>query len=362
MTRVANFSAGPSVLPVSVLERAQKELLNYKGTGMSVMEMSHRSSEFQEIIEEAEALLRELLKIPENYHVLFLQGGASLQFSMVPFNLLTTNHKADYIMTGSWSKKAMTEASKLGDINVITPSNPLTEIPSYTQDDFQLDADYVHITTNNTIEGTRFSELPNTGTIPLVADMSSHILSEEIDVNQFGLIYAGAQKNLGPAGVTVVIVRDDLTDKAFTSCPTMLNYTTYVKNQSLFNTPPTFSIYIMKMVLEWIKELGGVTVIEQHNKEKAKLLYDTIDQSKLFNNHVNPKNRSHMNIPFSADSEELNKKFLQKADEKGLKNLKGHRSVGGMRASLYNAMPLEDVKKLTEFMKEFELVYQQVLA
>ncbi|MBM7585965.1 phosphoserine aminotransferase [Bacillus pakistanensis] len=361
MTRVANFSAGPSVLPVSVLERAQKELLNYNGTGMSVMEMSHRSQDFQEIMEEAEALLRELLKIPDNFHVLFLQGGASLQFSMVPFNLLTTNHKADYIMTGSWAKKAIAEASKLGDITIITPTNPLTEIPSYNQESFQFDADYVHITTNNTIEGTRFSELPNTGTIPLVADMSSHILSEEIDVNQFGLIYAGAQKNLGPAGVTVVIVREDLTNKAFTSCPTMLNYQTYVKNQSLFNTPPTFAIYIMKMVLEWIKELGGVTVIEQQNKKKAKWLYDTIDQSKLFNNHVHPKNRSIMNIPFTADCEDLNKEFLQKADEKGLKNLKGHRSVGGMRASLYNAMPFEDVKKLTDFIKEFERTYQQVL-
>ncbi|MDR4935466.1 3-phosphoserine/phosphohydroxythreonine transaminase [Rossellomorea marisflavi] len=351
MKQVFNFSAGPAVLPRPVLEKVQKELLNYSGTGMSVMELSHRSGPFEEIIQGAEALLRELMDIPEEYEVLFLQGGASLQFSMIPMNLLGEHGVADYIVTGSWSKKAVKEAGKIGTIHRIESPG---DIPSYTKEDFSPEAAYVHITSNNTIEGTRYATYPETGGIPLVADMSSHILSEPIDVSAFGLIYAGAQKNLGPSGVTVAIVRKDLIGKAPETCPTMLKYETYVENGSMFNTPPTFAIYVLKLVLEWVKENGGVAGMEALNREKAGLLYSCIDESSLFSNPVPEASRSLMNIPFTTDSDEVNKLFLEQAKQRGFEFLKGHRSVGGMRASLYNAMPLEGVRALVDFMNEFE--------
>lgn len=353
LKRVYNFSAGPAVLPEPVLRKVQAELLNYRETGMSVMELSHRSAPFQNIIEEAQGLLRELLSIPENYQVVFMQGGASLQFSTIPLNLLGEDQEATYIETGSWSKKAIKEAGKVGEVRRLSPSEPF-EIPDYEPEDFSTEASYVHITSNNTIEGTRFHEYPDTGGIPLVADMSSHILSEKIDVSSFGLIYAGAQKNLGPSGVTVAIIHDSLIGKAPGSCPTMLNYETYVKHDSLFNTPPTFSIYVLKLVLEWVKENGGVEGMQAHNERKAALLYDCIDESSLFQNPVPEKNRSLMNIPFSTGSEELDADFLKGAKAQGFEFLKGHRSVGGMRASLYNAMPLEGVESLVDFMKKFE--------
>lgn len=318
---------------------------------MSVMELSHRSGPFEEIIQGAEALLRELMDIPEEYEVLFLQGGASLQFSMIPMNLLGEHGVADYIVTGSWSKKAVKEAGKIGTIHRIESPG---DIPSYTKEDFSPEAAYVHITSNNTIEGTRYATYPETGGIPLVADMSSHILSEPIDVSAFGLIYAGAQKNLGPSGVTVAIVRKDLIGKAPETCPTMLKYETYVENGSMFNTPPTFAIYVLKLVLEWVKENGGVAGMEALNREKAGLLYSCIDESSLFSNPVPEASRSLMNIPFTTDSDEVNKLFLEQAKQRGFEFLKGHRSVGGMRASLYNAMPLEGVRALVDFMNEFE--------
>ena len=353
LKRVYNFSAGPAVLPEPVLRKVQGELLNYGETGMSVMELSHRSAPFQTILEEAQGLLRELLSIPDDYHVVFMQGGASLQFSMIPLNLLASHEEADYILTGSWSKKAVKEAEKAGKVRTLSPAEPF-EIPAYTPEDFSPQSRYVHITSNNTIEGTRFHKWPDTGGIPLVADMSSHILSEKIDVSSFGLIYAGAQKNLGPSGVTVAIIHDSLVGRAPETCPTMLNYETYVKHDSLFNTPPTFSIYVLKLVLEWVKENGGVEGMQARNEEKAGLLYRCIDESTLFHNPVPEKNRSLMNIPFSTDHEELNNLFLKEAKASGFEFLKGHRSVGGMRASLYNAMPLEGVEALVDFMRKFE--------
>ncbi|MFI8687952.1 3-phosphoserine/phosphohydroxythreonine transaminase [Rossellomorea sp. NPDC077527] len=353
MKRVYNFSAGPAVLPEPVLKKVQEELLNYGESGMSVMELSHRSAPFQNIIEEAQNLLRELLSIPDDYQVVFMQGGASMQFSMIPLNLLGKGQEADYIETGSWSKKAIKEAVKVGKVHTLSPAEPF-EIPVYSPEDFSPQSSYVHITSNNTIEGTRFHEYPDTGGIPLVADMSSHILSEKIDVSSFGLIYAGAQKNLGPSGVTVAIIHDRLIGGATDTCPTMLNYDTYVKHDSLFNTPPTFSIYVLKLVLEWVKENGGVEGMQAHNEEKAALLYNCIDESSLFHNPVPEKNRSLMNIPFSTGNEDLNAQFLKEAKAEGFEFLKGHRSVGGMRASLYNAMPLEGVEALVDFMKKFE--------
>ncbi|WP_270584705.1 3-phosphoserine/phosphohydroxythreonine transaminase [Bacillus smithii] len=356
MERVFNFSAGPSMLPLPVLEKVQKELLNYRGTGMSVMELSHRSSAFEEIIQEAEVLLRELMSIPDNYKVLFLQGGASLQFAMIPMNLLVKNKKADFVHTGSWSKKAMAEAKKFGEIRVVASSEDkkFSYIPSLDPAMFSEDADYVHITTNNTIEGTCYFSVPDTGSIPLVADMSSNILAQEYDVSKFGLIYAGAQKNIGPAGLTVVIIREDLIGNAPENCPVMLNYQTHSDKGSLYNTPPTFSIYVAKLVFEWLKELGGVSVMEKINREKAQLLYEFLDQSELFHSPVEKESRSLMNIPFTLPSEELNTQFIKEAKAQGLETLKGHRTVGGMRASIYNAMPIEGVKKLVEFMKSFE--------
>lgn len=357
MNRVYNFSAGPSVLPLPVLEKAQKELVCYGDAGMSVMEMSHRSSAYQAIIDECEALLRELLNISDEYKVLFLQGGASSQFAMVPLNLFGKTNKADYINTGLWSKKALKEAGRYGEVKVIASSEDkvFNYIPEITKDMFTPDADYVHITHNNTIYGTRYAEIPDTGDVPLVADMSSSILSQEIDVNKFGIIYAGAQKNMGPAGLTVVIIRNDLIGKAKDICPTMFNYETHSENGSMFNTPPTFAIYICKLVCEWIKENGGIAAMEKVNKEKAALLYDYLDSSAMFSATVeNKKDRSLMNVPFVTGSDELNAKFIKEATAAGFVNLKGHRSVGGMRASIYNAMPLEGVKALVEFMKKFE--------
>ena len=355
MKRVYNFSAGPSMLPLPVLEKAQKELVNYKDSGMSVMEISHRSALFTEIIEDAEKLLRELLQIPSNYKVLFLQGGASQQFSMVPMNLLK-NGKAGYIHTGSWSKKAIKEAQKYGDIQVIASSEDrnFSYIPDFTGLKLDPEFDYVHITTNNTIEGTAFSELPQTGDIPLVADMSSNIMSEQIDVAKYGLIYAGAQKNIGPAGLTIVIIREDLIGEAVENCPVMLDYKTHSDSNSLYNTPPTFAIYMAKLVFEWLQELGGIKAMEKINREKANLLYDYLDASDFFTSPVEKDSRSLMNIPFVTESEELDAAFLKLAKEAGLETLKGHRSVGGMRASVYNAMPIEGVQKLVKKMKEFE--------
>lgn len=357
MERVYNFSAGPSILPLPVLEKVQKELVNYNGTGMSIMEMSHRSSYFQSIIDEASSLLRELMNIPDDYEVLFLQGGASLQFSMIPLNLMSTYKRAGYVLTGSWSKKALQEAEKVGEVQIIASSEKekFSAIPTIDVLNNDLELDYVHITTNNTIEGTKYVKLPHVEMIPLVADMSSNILSEQYDVTKFGLIYAGAQKNLGPAGLTIAIIKRDLIGRANSSCPTMLNYETYSKNNSLYNTPPSFSIYVTKLVLEWLKEQGGVSAIEEQNRKKASLLYSFLDESQLFTSPVDPMYRSLMNIPFTTPSEELNEQFLQRAKGHGLVTLKGHRSVGGMRASIYNAMPTQGVQKLVDYMKEFEL-------
>ncbi len=356
MERVYNFSAGPSALPEAVLRKAQSEILDYRSTGMSVMEMSHRSKDYMAIINEAESSLRELMRIPDNYKVLFLQGGASLQFSMVPLNLLNKNKTADYVLTGVWAKKAYKEASRYGNIKVVASSEDKTfsYIPELDSNSFNKEADYFHITTNNTIYGTRYSQLPETGAVPLVADMSSDILSKNYDVSKFGLIYAGAQKNLGAAGVTIVIIRDDLAGHAMDFTPTMLKYQTHIDNESMFNTPPTYGIYICKLVFDWLKQLGGVDAIEKINIEKAAILYGFLDESAMFSATANKKDRSVMNVPFVTDSNELNDKFIKEATAAGFVQLKGHRSVGGMRASMYNAMPLEGVKALVAFMKQFE--------
>ena len=360
LERIYNYSAGPSMLPLAVLEKAQKEMVNYANSGMSVMEISHRSGLFTEIITQAEQLLRKLMNIPENYKVLFLQGGASQQFAMVPLNLLTKSGKADYINTGSWSKKAIKEAKKYGEISVIASSEDAnySYIPAFDPNMIDPEADYIHITTNNTIEGTAYSEIPDTGGIPLVADMSSNILSVEIDVSKFGLIYAGAQKNIGPAGLTVVIIREDLIGNAKDVCPTMLDYKTHSENDSLYNTPPTYGIYMAKLVFEWLDELGGLKEMERINREKAGILYDFLEESSMFTSPVQKESRSIMNIPFISPSDELDAEFVKKAKSAGLETLKGHRSVGGMRASIYNGMPVEGVKALVQFMKEFENEHQ----
>lgn len=356
MKTIYNFSAGPAVLPKEVLVKAQSEMVNYENSGMSVMELSHRSSLFESIIQNAESLLRELMNIPDNYKVLFLQGGASLQFTMVPLNL-AQNKKACYINTGSWAKKAISEAKKLGnvEVEVIASSEDknFTYIPEVTKEQIPQDAAYLHITTNNTIEGTAYYELPNAGAVPIVADMSSNILSVDYNVADFGLIYAGAQKNIGPAGLTVVIVREDLIGQAEVPSA-MLDYDIQAKNNSLYNTPPTYAIYMAKLVFEWVKAHGGVKAMEKQNQAKADLLYQEIDQSQLFSSPVNKKDRSINNIPFVTGDEKLDKKFNREALEYGFENLKGHRSVGGMRASLYNAFPLEGVEALVAFMKKFE--------
>lgn len=351
---VYNFSAGPAVLPRPVLERAQSELLDYRGSGMSVMELSHRSSLFEEIIQDAEALLRELMAIPDNYRVLFLQGGASLQFSMVPLNL-AKNKKALYINTGSWSKKAIQAAEEVATVEVIASSEDkhFTYIPEITVDNIDQTATYLHITTNNTIEGTAFQTIPDAGKVPIIADMSSNILANEYRVEDFGMIYAGAQKNIGPAGLTVVIIREDLLNEEAVFAP-MLDYRLQADNGSLYNTPPTYSIYIAKLVFEWLKELGGVAAITAQDRQKAALLYQAIEASNLFSSPVDKNSRSLTNIPFITGDKELDRQFNEAAEAAGFKNLKGHRSVGGMRASLYNAFPIEGVQALVDFMKSFE--------
>ncbi|KKI51014.1 MAG: 3-phosphoserine/phosphohydroxythreonine transaminase [Christensenella hongkongensis] len=356
MERVYNFSAGPACLPIEVLKQAQDDFISYGNSGMNVMEMSHRSKEYQDIIDTAEADLRDLMNIPDNYSVLFLQGGASLQFAMVPLNLMTKYKKAHFVKTGQWAKKAIEQAKKFGEANVVASSEDKTfsYIPQLNADMFTPDADYVHITSNNTIYGTRFTKLPPVGDLPLVSDMSSCILSEEINVADYALIYAGAQKNIGPAGVTIVIIRNDLIGHAPDSVPTMLNYKTYADNGSMFNTPPTYAIYIAGLVFKHLKKLGGVGEMEKINKEKAAMLYEFIDNSPLFQATVEPKYRSLMNVPFITGSEELDKEFVAGAKKAGLVNLKGHRSVGGMRASIYNAMPESGVRELIAYMAKFE--------
>ena len=357
MSRVYNFSAGPSMLPVPVLEKAAAQMLDYEGSGQSVMEMSHRSKVYGGIIESAEALLREVMNIPDNYKVLFLQGGASSQFAMVPMNLMTKSGKADYVITGQWAKKAYKEASRYGNANVVASSEDKTfsYIPKLDPSTFTKDADYFHICMNNTIYGTAYHELPQTGDVPLVADISSYILSQPIDVSKFGVLYAGAQKNMAPAGVTIVIIRDDLIGNAMDITPTMFNYKTHADNGSMFNTPPCYTIYIAKLVLEWVKnEIGGLEAMKERNEKKAKLLYDFLDNSKLFKGTVVPEDRSLMNVPFVTGNADLDAQFVKEASARGLENIKGHRSVGGMRASIYNAMPYEGVDALVKFMAEFE--------
>ena len=356
MARIYNFSAGPSMLPEEVLKTAAAEMLEYGATGQSVMEMSHRSKEYQAIIDAAESDLRDIMNIPDNYAVLFLQGGASTQFAMVPMNLMTKNKKADYIVTGQWAKKAYKEAARYGNARVIASSEDKTfsYIPKVTKDMIDPEADYVHICMNNTIYGTKWQELPDTGDVPLVADISSCILSEPIDVSKFGVLYAGAQKNVAPAGLSIVIIRKDLIGNAMDITPTMLNYQTHADNGSMFNTPPCYTIYIAGLVFKWIKSLGGLEEMKKVNVEKASLIYDFLDSSKLFKGTVVPEARSLMNIPFVTGNEELDAKFVSEAKKAGFVNLKGHRSVGGMRASVYNAMPVEGARKLVEFMKKFE--------
>ena len=356
MGRVYNFSAGPAVLPEEVLKEAADEMLDYRGTGMSVMEMSHRSKAYDTIIKEAEADLRDLMKIPDNYEVLFLQGGASQQFAMIPMNLMK-NGVADYIVTGQWAKKAYQEASKYGKAVKIASSEDETfsYIPDCSDLPIDDDADYVYICENNTIYGTKFWELPNTKGKTLVADVSSCFLSEPVDVSKYGVIYGGVQKNIGPAGVVIVIIRKDLIPESVDEkVPTMLQYKIHADAQSLYNTPPAYGIYICGKVFKWLKSQGGLEEMKKKNEEKAKILYDFLDSSKLFKGTVRAKDRSLMNVPFVTGNEELDAKFVKEATEAGFVNLKGHRTVGGMRASIYNAMPKEGVEKLVEFMKKFE--------
>ena len=357
MARVYNFSAGPSVLPEAVLKKAADEMMDYQGSGQSVMEMSHRSKVYDAIIKEAEALLREVMNIPDNYKVLFLQGGASSQFAMIPLNLMTKSGKADYVVTGQWAKKTYKEASRYGNANVVASSEDKTfsYIPKLDKATFTPDADYFHICMNNTIYGTVYHELPETGDVPLVADISSCILSEPIDVSKFGMLYAGAQKNMAPAGLTVVIIREDLIGNAQEITPTMFNYQTHADNDSMFNTPPCYTIYVAKLVLEWIKnEIGGLEKMKELNEKKAAILYNFLDNSKLFKGTVVPEDRSLMNVPFVTGDADLDAEFVKVCTENGIVNIKGHRSVGGMRASIYNAMPIEGVEKLVAVMKEFE--------
>ncbi|MBQ6530287.1 MAG: 3-phosphoserine/phosphohydroxythreonine transaminase [Clostridia bacterium] len=355
MSRVYNFSAGPSMLPEEVLKKAQEEMVEYGTSGMSVMEMSHRSKDYQAIIDEAEALVRELMNVPDNYKVLFLQGGGSTQFAMIPLNLAKKNKKADYVITGQWAKKAAEQAEKYITVNRVASSADKTfsYIPKLDKSAFSDDADYFYICYNNTIYGTRYTSLPDTDK-PLIADISSCAMSEVIDVSKFGLLFAGAQKNLGPAGVTLVIVREDLIGDAMDITPIMLNYKTHADNGSMYNTPPTYAIYVLKLVLEWIKSKGGIAELQKINEAKAKILYDFLDSSKLFKGTVVPEDRSLMNAPFVTGDEEMDAKFIAAAKEAGFVNLKGHRTVGGMRASIYNAMPVEGVEKLVAFMKKFE--------
>lgn len=356
MSRVYNFSAGPAVLPEEVLKEAAEEMMDYKGCGMSVMEMSHRSKVFDTIIKEAEADIRDLMNIPDNYKVLFLQGGASQQFAAIPMNLMK-NKKAGYVVTGQWAKKAYQEAKIYGEAVELASSADKTfsYIPDCSNLDIPDDLDYVYICENNTIYGTKFKTLPNTKGKTLVADVSSCFLSEPVDVTKYGVIYGGVQKNVGPAGMVIVIIREDLiTEDVLEGTPTMLKYKTHADNDSLYNTPPCYNIYICGKVFKWLKKMGGLEVMKQKNEEKAKILYDFLDESKLFKGTVRPEDRSLMNVPFVTGNEELDAKFVKEAKEAGFENLKGHRSVGGMRASIYNAMPKEGVVALVEFMKKFE--------
>ena len=356
MSRVYNFAAGPAVLPEEVLKEAAAEMLDYKGTGMSVMEMSHRSKVFEEIIQDAEQDLRDLMNIPDNYKVLFLQGGASTQFAMVPMNLMK-NRVADYIITGQWAKKAAAEAKKYGKVNELASSADKTfsYIPDVSKIKASDDADYVYICHNNTIYGTTYHKLPDTKGKILVADMSSDILSEPVDVTKYGVIFAGVQKNIGPAGTVVVIIREDLiTEDILEGTPTMLQYKIHADNKSLYNTPPAYGIYICGKVFKHLKKLGGLEAMKERNEKKAKILYDYLDSSELFKGTVVKEDRSLMNVPFITGDKELDAKFIKEAEEAGIENIKGHRTVGGMRASIYNAMPIEGVKYLVEFMKKFE--------
>ena len=353
--RVFNFSAGPSMLPVPVLEKAAKQMLNYENSGMSVMEMSHRSSSYLDIFNKTKDLLKKVMNIPDGYEIVFIQGGATQQFSMVPLNLLK-NGKADYIITGSFSKKAATEAKKYGEINIAYDGsdNDFKHIP--TQDELKLDpeASYVHLCANNTIYGTEWKYIPETNGVPIIADMSSNILSKPIDVSKYGMIYAGAQKNMGIAGLGVAIIKKDLLQKVSATTPVLLDYTLMIENDSMYNTPPAYAIYVLGLVLEWIDEMGGLEVMEKRNIEKAKLLYDYLDSSDFYKAHSDKDNRSLMNVTFTTPSKELDAKFVKESIEAGMTNLKGHRLVGGIRASIYNAMPIEGVEKLVAFMKDFE--------
>jgi phosphoserine aminotransferase len=356
MDRVFNFSAGPAALPLDVLQLAQQELVNWHGSGMSVMEMSHRGKEYMSIQADAEADLRELMSIPANYKVLFLQGGASLQFAAVPMNLLRGKASADYLNTGEWSKKAIKEAKKYGGVNVVASSEDKNFSYAPAQSTWKLDpnAAYVHITQNETIGGVEIFDAIDTGAVPLVSDMSSNILSRPMDVSKYGLIYAGAQKNIGPAGLTIVIVREDLLGQTVAGTPTMLDYKIQADNDSMYNTPPTYAIYIAGLVFKMLKAKGGIAAMEQVNRAKAKILYDVLDASSFFHSPVALENRSLMNIPFTLKNAELDEEFLKGAKARGMIQLKGHRSVGGMRASIYNAMPVEGVQALADYMKEFE--------
>lgn len=355
--RTYNFNAGPSALPLAVLEKAQQELIDFRGTGMSVMELSHRSAVYEEVHNQAITRLKNLMAIPDNYEVLFLQGGASLQFSMIPMNFLKPGKKAGYVMTGSWSEKAFSEAKLFGEAYHVatTKASKYTGIPQLDELQYSPTDAFLHITSNNTIYGTQWQEYPNSGDVPLIADMSSDILSRPIDVSKFAIIYAGAQKNLGPSGVTVVIIRKDLLEQANSNIPTMLKYSTHTKNNSLYNTPPTFGIYMLGEVLSWIQDLGGIDVLSKQNEKKAKLIYDAIDDSDgFYRGHAEVESRSLMNITFTLKAEDLEKKFLAEAKEKGFIGVNGHRSIGGCRVSTYNAVPIESCKAFSEFMIQFQ--------
>lgn len=358
MSRVFNFSAGPAMLPEAVLQQAKEEMLDWHGAGMSVMEMSHRGKEFMSIAEQAEADLRSLMKIPDNYKVLFLQGGASSQFAMIPMNLASAKRKVDYINTGSWSKKAIAEAKRFADVNIVatTEDSKFTTTPAQSELQLSSDAAYLHYTPNETIQGVEFPYVPDTAGVPLIADFSSTILSRPIDVANYGIIYAGAQKNIGPAGLTLVVIREDLIGQAAESTPTMFQYATHSDNGSMYNTPPTYGWYLAGLVFKWLQDRGGLEGMAQINQRKSDALYQAIDKSDFYANPVSPESRSWMNIPFTLANSELDGKFLEGASAEGLKTLKGHRSVGGMRASIYNAMPEEGVQTLIEFMAEFERV------
>jgi phosphoserine aminotransferase len=356
VTRIHNFSAGPAILPIDVLEEAQRDLMSLPGVGMSVLEISHRSKPFDEIIEGCEADLRALAGVPANHHVLFLQGGASLQFSMVPMNILPPGGSADYIVTGSWAQKAVKEAKRVGTVKIAASTEPenFARVPAQAELTLDPNAAYVHYTTNNTIFGTEWHYLPDVGRVPLVADTSSNMFSRPIDVSKYGLIYAGAQKNLGPSGVTVVIIRDDLVARTPPSLATMLQYSVHVENKSMYNTPPVFGVYIMRLVLKWLIKQGGLAEIERRNIRKAEKLYAEIDRTGFYRGHASKESRSRMNVTFRLPIEELEKKFVKESTAAGLDGLKGHRSVGGLRASIYNAFPEAGVDALVDFMREFE--------